>query len=217
VAESLLRLGIPADKVRVINNGIHDAAGAHSTARVTGREPRIGIVGQVTPWKGHQDLLDAFAEVAKRFPRSELAIFGRGTQTFEDELKRRAQALGIADRIAWKGFVANPEDIYSQIDICVAPSRFDEPFGLVAVEAALFGLPVVATRRGGLPEIIADGETGMLCEAAAPDQLAATLLRLCDDEGLRQRLGYAARERALRHFGSRLFIDTFNLALSRDL
>jgi glycosyltransferase involved in cell wall biosynthesis len=217
VAGSLLRLGIPAQKVRVIHNGRPDAAGERARGRVVSREPRIGIVGQVTPWKGHEDLLDAFADVTTAFPRSELVIFGRGAETFEDELKRRAQLLGIADRIVWKGFVANPADVYSQMDICVVPSRFAEPFGLVAVEAALFGLPVVATRRGGLPEIVTDGETGLLCEAAAPAQLATKLLELCGDAGLCQRLGFAARERAIRHFGSRLFIDAFNLALSREL
>jgi glycosyltransferase involved in cell wall biosynthesis len=217
VAESLLRLGIPADKIRVIHNGIPDAAGERSGARVVSSAPRIGIVGQVTRWKGHDDLLDAFAEVTKPFPCSTLVIFGRGTETFENELKRRAQVLGIADRVVWKGFVPNLADVYPQMDICVVPSRFAEPFGLVAVEAALFGRPVVATRRGGLPEIVIDRETGLLCEAAAPEQIATKLLELCGDADLCRRLGSAARERALLHFGSKLFIDRFNLVLSRDL
>ena len=80
------------------------------------------------------------------------------------------------------------------------PSRFEEPFGLVAAEAGWVGLPVVVTRRGGLPEIVVDGETGFLIESARPDQLAERLRRLIESPHLRRTMGEAAKRRAQEKF-----------------
>jgi glycosyltransferase involved in cell wall biosynthesis len=170
---------------------------------------RIGIIGQVGSWKGHDDMLEAFALVARSHPAGELHVFGRGSDDYERRLKHRAEALGVGSRITWHGFVSDRATIFQSIDICAVPSRCEESFGLVAAEAGFFGLPVVASRRGGLPEIVEDGVTGFLVEAGQPAELAARVRMLFDDEPLRQLMGQQARARVAARFGHERLIDDF--------
>jgi glycogen(starch) synthase len=82
----------------------------------------------------------------------------------------------------------------------VVPSRWQEPFGLVALQGSQVGRPVVATRTGGLPEVIADGETGLIVEPDDPEALLRAMLKLAEDHELAVRLGSAGRRRALEYF-----------------
>lgn len=209
VRESLLRIGIAGDKIHVIHNGLTDPAADLQTSTKTRTGLRIGIVGQVGPWKGHHDLLEAFALIAEKHPLTELHVFGTGDPGFVDELKRRAGQLELSSRLIWHGFVAERKEIYSHMDICVVPSRSADPLPTTAIEAAFFGLPVVATRRGGLPEIIDDLKTGFLVEAGDPQGLAARLDALLADDELRRRMGTAARQRAETHFNRERFVGEF--------
>lgn len=209
VAESLRRIGIPESKIHVIHNGLSDPSAGLLELPVRGDAVNIGIVGQVGAWKGHEDLVEAFALIAGRHPKAVLHIFGPDDREFAVHLKQRAAALGIAARLVWHGFVGDRAKIYSAMDICVMPSRFHEPFGLIAVEAAFFGLPVVATRRGGLPEIIEDGVTGYLVEAERPRELAQRLGELLNSAELREKMGAAARKRAREHFSRERFVADF--------
>lgn len=209
VRESLLRIGIAGDKIHVIHNGLTDPAADLQTSTKTRTGLRIGIVGQVGPWKGHHDLLEAFALIAEKHPLTELHVFGTGDPGFVDELKRRAGQLELSSRLIWHGFVAERKEIYSHMDICVVPSRSADPLPTTAIEAAFFGLPVVATRRGGLPEIIDDLKTGFLVEAGDPQGLAARLDALLADDELRRRMGAAARQRAETHFNRERFVGEF--------
>src|SRR5207248_3406550 len=116
-------------------------------------------------WKGHENLIEAFQTVIQRCPDAQLHIFGKGAAEFEAELRSRARNLGMQASVFWRGFVEDRDTIYSDLTLLVIPSRFEEPFGLTAVEASFHAVPVVAARRGGLPEIIEDGVTGFLFEA----------------------------------------------------
>jgi glycosyltransferase involved in cell wall biosynthesis len=208
-SNGLSRIGIAGAKISVIRNGLGDpAAGtpARSSASAGGD---IGIVGQVGAWKGHDDLFEAFALIADRHRHARLHIFGADGGENARRLVARAEEVGVARRIVWHGFVAARSNIYPLIDICVIPSRVDESFGLTALEAAFFGLPAIATRKGGLPEIVVDGETGFIVDAQSPAQLADRLDRLLADPQLRRRMGAAARARAQRHFSRERFISDF--------
>lgn len=209
VAESLRQIGIPEEKIHVIHNGLTDPSVKMTARSVRGNGVNIGIVGQVGAWKGHEDLVEAFALVAGRHPEARLHIFGPDEREFADYLKQRAASLGIAAHLVWHGFVSDRAKIYSEMDICVVPSRFHEPFGLIVVEAAFFGLPVIATRRGGLPEIIEDGVTGYLVEAERPPELAQRLEELLRSAALRETMGVAARLRARQHFSRERFVGDF--------
>jgi glycosyltransferase involved in cell wall biosynthesis len=98
--------------------------------------------------------------------------------------------------------------------VCAIPSKAEESFGLVALEAGFFGLPSVVTCRGGLPEIIEDELNGLVVEAERPGELAAALSRLIEDPPLRQRLGANARRRAVEHFGRDRFLNEFIAVLN---
>ncbi|HRH96210.1 MAG TPA: glycosyltransferase family 4 protein, partial [Prosthecobacter sp.] len=172
---------------------------------------RIGIVGQVEEWKGHHNLLAAFARVAGQGPRAEIHVYGSGSASYMELLKRQAEELGLGDWVVWHGFVQDRRQIYQELDFCVVPvpAGANEALPTVAIEAGFFGLPVIASRRGGLVEILEDGVTGFLVEAGDLDQLAERLQQLIRDSGLRERLGQAARLRVEAHFSRKRFVVDF--------
>jgi glycosyltransferase involved in cell wall biosynthesis len=207
VAESVKKLGIDEDKIRVVHNGVTRPI---SEPRVEESAVfRIGIVGQVGVWKGHDDLIEAFALVHGKHPTSELHIFGRGDGTYTKQLKHKSVGLGIADSIKWHGFIKDTQEIYSRLDICVVPSRSQDPLPTVAIEAGFSGLPVIATRSGGLPEIVEHEINGLLVEAGRPLEIADALCRLIEDRHLRLNLSNNAICCALQRFGSERFVTEF--------
>jgi glycosyltransferase involved in cell wall biosynthesis len=198
VRQRLLQFGVRAEKALLVHNGV--AWANENGRRRSPRPTRIGIVGQVGDWKGHDDLMEALRILGQDRLDFACSVFGTGDAGYLRSLRAKCASLGLADHVDFRGFVSDPEEIYGAMDICVVPSRFAEPFGLVAAEAGLRGIPVIATRQGGLPEIIKDGETGYLVEPSAPSEIADRIKRLIGDESLRDRLGAAARERVLMHF-----------------
>jgi glycosyltransferase involved in cell wall biosynthesis len=213
LGKRLLALGVAQDRIAVIHNGI--APLEPSVGTPTGASVTVGIVGQVGEWKGHEDLFEAIGILKAEGCSLRCAIFGTGSPEYLQRLRSMADALGISSALHWHGFVQRAEDIYSAIDICVVPSRFEEPFGLVAAEAGACGLPVIATRRGGLAEIVQDSETGFLVSENAPRELASRLRRLVDDSQLRTRLGAKARERVLANFSEQVMIDRIEALCQR--
>jgi glycosyltransferase involved in cell wall biosynthesis len=207
VAGSLRQLGVDEKKIRVIRNGVTDPGSTNSIPKLA--VFRIGIVGQVEPWKGHEDLLDAFAVVHQKYACCELHVFGRGDATYRQELERKSLGLGIASYVKWHNFVSDRRDIYSNLDLCVVPSRSQEPLGLSAIEAGFSGLPVIATRRGGLPEVVEHETNGLLVEAQQPAELADAIGRLINDPQLRHRLAINARRCATERFGRESFLNGF--------
>ncbi len=216
VARSLADIGIAAHKIRVIYNGIKVTIPAGAQAAGGQNRFRLGIVGQVASWKGHEDLLEAFAMVAQSHPSAELHVFGRGTEEYESFLKRKAESLGIARSVLWRGYVAERAAIYRELDVCAVPSRSSDPLPTSAIEAAFFGLPVVASHRGGLPEIIADGVTGFLVPPGKPDELAGKINVLIEEPDTRREMGGRARKLAEERFGSGRFLDDFVAILEKD-
>jgi len=216
VAQSLVDLGMPRTKVAHVLNGIAEvhpsdklkplAAGRHDPLR-------IGIIGQVGQWKGHDLLVDALQLLKSRGDRFVCRIFGDGDPIYSAALKDKIIGSGLSYEMEWKGFVIDKNSIYSSIDLCVVPSRALEPFGMVAAEASLHGIPVIATRRGGLPEVIVDQETGYLVDASA-EQLAEKLELLMRSENLRTTMGNAAREHALKNLTSRRMVQQFEELLT---
>jgi glycosyltransferase involved in cell wall biosynthesis len=207
VAGSLRQLGVDEEKIRVIRNGVTDPGSTNSIPKLA--VFRIGIVGQVGPWKGHEDLLDAFAVVHQKYACCELHVFGRGDATYRQELERKSLWLGIASYVKWHNFVSDRRDIYSNLDLCVVPSRSQDPLPTSAIEAGFSGIPVIATRRGGLPEVVEHETNGLLVEAEQPAELADAICRLINDLKLRQRLASNARRCATERFGREPFLKEF--------
>lgn len=178
----LVELGVSAHLIKVVHPAVSGALAATSPPSAPRRGPhgplRIGIVGQVIPRKGHQDLIDALAAVPCRDMAWTLEVYGKGDEAYTHELHARCRRHGLQDRVTWHGFTAERESIYAQLDLVVVPTRDEEDFGLVAAEPALWGLPVLASRCGGLPEVVLDERTGLLFEPGNVASLAACLARL---------------------------------------
>jgi glycosyltransferase involved in cell wall biosynthesis len=208
VARSLRQLGIDEAKIRVIYNGITDTASRNSIPQC-GAAFRIGIVGQVGEWKGHDDLLDAFAVVHQKHESCELHVFGKSESAYRGALERKSIGLGVGNWVKWHDFVRDRQEIYSNLDLCVVPSRSQEPLGLSAIEAGFSGLPVIATRQGGLPEVIEHETNGLLVNAQQPAELADAMCRVINDPLLRQHLAGNARRCATERFGRERFLAEF--------
>jgi glycosyltransferase involved in cell wall biosynthesis len=176
VAQSLRDLGVMEGKISSVLNGVEtDAITCRRVSnKVSGRnrQLRIGIVGQVAAWKGHEDLIDSLRILVDNGYSFTCRIYGTGDPEFAAKLRSRIETHQLTDMVEWMGYVDEADAIYGNIDVCVVPSRFPEPFGMVAAEAGLHGLPVVASRRGGLPEIVINDQTGYLVDAESPEQLA---------------------------------------------
>src|SRR6266404_5903098 len=127
VADSLRKIGIAEKKIHVVYNGITDPALDAAQVKCQGEKLIVGIVGQIGAWKGHDDLLDAFALVSRSLLAAQLHIFGKGSSDYEQHLREKAASLGIAEKIFWRGFIPDRLDIYCDMDVCVVSSRFEEP------------------------------------------------------------------------------------------
>lgn len=197
------RLGARAD--RVIPHGIPDVRGSYpSPPRTAGAPPRILFAGVLCESKGVGVLLEAAVRLQARGVDFELDLMGRfGSPEFEawtkdflarKQLDARVRLLGVltgADK--WRA--------YAEADLFCLPSFFEsESFGLVALEAMQFGLPVVATRWRGLPSLVADGESGRLVPIRDDGALADALTDLLRDADLRRRMGERGRARFERDF-----------------
>ncbi len=163
------------------------------------------FVGRLIAQKGCADLLTATAEIARAQPDIRLLIAGDGPE--RDALEALTRHLGIETQVEFLGWI--PRDqlvaLYQAADIFVAAPASGaggevEAFGLVFVEAGLAGLPCVATRSGGIADIVLDGETGLLVDENAPEALAAAIILLIRDPVRATRMGAAGRERAEAHF-----------------
>lgn len=213
IRDRLVDQGVPPEKAITIHNGVEVVSEDELSRSSSRTPPTIGIVGQVGEWKGHEDLIEALRILREQGLEMRGLVIGEGDEAYERTLRQRAARCGMEDRIEWRGFVDETNDIYRDIDVCAVPSRFREPFGLVAAEAGVRRIPVVATRRGGLPEIVVDGETGYLVESENPSELADRLGRLLDAPEKRRSMGRRARERVLRHFTRERMVDEFERLL----
>lgn len=211
VRNALVQLGVPPGQVAVVHNGLQDLALPDGQKQGLPGHVRIGIVGQVEEWKGHHDLFSAFAAISPQAPGAQIHVYGTGSSPYRERLRQQAARLGIEGKVFWRGFVLDRSQIYRELDLCVVPvpAGANEALPTVAIEAGFFGLPVVASRRGGLTEIIEDGVTGRLIEPGDVDGLARGLQELVIDGALRERLGSAGRLRVKAHFGQERFVADF--------
>jgi glycosyltransferase involved in cell wall biosynthesis len=198
---------MPAERTHRVWNSL-ERMGPEPRARIDLRarfgleEDRLVVVCacRATAAKGVVHLLRAFDRVdpgiGARLPV--LIYFGDGPDL--EQLKRVGSELGARDRVIFAGYRDDAAALSGGADVCVVPSVWAEAFGLAALEPMASGVPVIASRVGGIPEIVVDGETGVLVTAGDEAALATALGRLLSDAGERQRLGQAGATRARRHF-----------------
>jgi glycosyltransferase involved in cell wall biosynthesis len=197
----LERAGLPRKKLVTIRYGLDDPPQAPSERTpeqlgIPRDAPLVLAIGRLIAQKDHATLLRAFARVHADVPDARLAVLGWGP--LEAETRALADELGVGGATVIAGRV-EPRDWLTRADVFAHTSRW-EGFGIVLLEAMLSSLPVVATRVSAVPEIVVDGETGLLADPGDADAVAAALASLLADAERRRALGSAGRERARTEF-----------------
>ncbi len=166
-------------------------------------QPLIGLVGRISPWKGQDIFLRAAAQVGQKFPGARFQIIGAplfGEEDYEREVRALCTELKLDGRVEWTGFRRDVPQLVANLDLLVHASKTGEPFGQVVVEAMMAGKPVVATNGGGIPEIVLDGETGILVPMNDADSMARAILEVLDDPQRARKMGERGQKRAREHF-----------------
>lgn len=199
--ELMKKYGFDPARLRLIHNGIAEpgcSAALPAVSLPAGFSDdvfRIGAIARLEAGKGIEYLVRAMAKL-KDEPIVCLII---GDGSLRSDLADLARSLGVADCVHFAGYIPNASAHIRSVDVLAVPT-LAEAFGLVCVEAMARGKPVVASRVGGIPEIVVHGETGILVPPADESALADAILLLSRDEDLRRRLGMAGRERYVSHF-----------------
>ncbi len=191
------RYGLPAARLTVVPNGVDtDFFQPGRNGRKEG-PPVVLSVARLVPDKDHDTLLAAFSRVAAQYPGAELWLVGNGPR--REVLEQKARDLGLAGQVKFLPATDDIRQMYRQGDI-FALSSVNEALPNVILEAMAAGLPVVATRVGGLPEAVVPEETGLLVDPRDIEGMAASLSRLLSAPETRRSLGRRGRERVLAQF-----------------
>jgi glycosyltransferase involved in cell wall biosynthesis len=197
----------PREKVQTILNGIDFERVRPSGSDARGRVRRefgaenehlLLIVARLHPEKGHHYLFQALPEISHRASKP-VRLLVAGAGSFEEIYREEVRAIGCDDIVTFLGFRRDSPDLIAAADLLVLPS-LAEAFGLVLTEALYLGTAVVATKVGGIPEIIDDGVDGVLIPPADRDALACAILELLENPQKRQSLAGAGREKVLTKF-----------------
>jgi glycosyltransferase involved in cell wall biosynthesis len=216
VATDLRGVCGPALRVEVVHNAVDlerftprgPRAPLHELAGMTAPQPGtidVGLVATMGLWKGHEVFLRALALLPPELPVRGYVVGGRiyattGSEVDPDLLRRTAAELGLAGRVGFTGFVDDAPAALRALDVVVHASTQPEPFGLVIAEAMACARPVVVSAAGGAGEIVADAAAALAVPPGDAEALAAAILRLAEDGGLRAALAAAGREKAEREF-----------------
>jgi len=209
---------IPEDKIKLIYNGIEIADRIEPDFSLRkkydlGEEEHILInVGRLASEKGHDLLLEAVKELNREMKNWKLLIVGEGPE--RDNIIRQVKKYELDDRVILTGFVDNVNDYLVQADLMVHSARI-EGFGLVLAEAMAAGLPVVAAAASNIPEIIRDGEVGLLAEKENPEELAEKIKFLLENNSLRAEYGSKGREFVKENFSISRMISEYEELINK--
>jgi glycosyltransferase involved in cell wall biosynthesis len=205
IADVLAAGGVDEGRVRVVYEGVPDRP-----AQPGGREllaslgvpkdaPVIGNVAALTDHKDHATLIEAMAVLPESARAARLVIFGEGE--LRAALEARTRSRGVAERVIFAGFRGDLDRLFPAFDVFCLSSHH-EGLGTSLLDAMNFGVPVVATRAGGIPEAVEDGVTGRLVPPQAPGALADELAEVLADREQARQLGRAGRLRYEGHFST---------------
>ena len=203
--------GIPAEKVMTIPTGIDlsvfDAEGIRGDLRhdlrIPEKTPVFGTVSVFRRLKGHQVLLEATPEILRAIPEARLLLAGEGPQ--EKNIRKKIEELGIGNSVLMPGFREDVPRVLNTMDVFVFPS-LQEALGTAILEALAMRRAVVASRVGGIPEIIEDGKTGFLIGPENPSAIAEKVIHLLKNSELRRQMGDRGRRFVEAHYDQRLMV-----------
>ncbi|AIE86450.1 glycosyl transferase family protein [Fimbriimonas ginsengisoli Gsoil 348] len=204
VKDHLVEQGVREEKITVVYNGLEmeepslDRDAARTRLGLSPDAIVLGTIARVTPAKGIDDALRAVAIMAPKIPRLRYLVVGDGDGL--PACRKLAQDLQISDRVTFLGYRTDIANCLDTMDMFLFPSH-KEAMGIALVEAMWAGLPTVATRIGGIPEVITP-QCGILVPSHNPEAVAKATMELLDDDALRDRMGAAAGHRARTVFSS---------------
>jgi glycosyltransferase involved in cell wall biosynthesis len=210
VKDWLVKDGYDGEKITVIENGVDlsrfnqhiDCARVRRELGIPPDAPLVVVVSRLNRQKGLEQFLEAAAIVHRQLPRAQFLLVGEASpfaRTYQDELKELARRLQIAPRVLFTGLRRDVPALLACADVAVMPS-LNEALSNSLLESMAAGAPVVATRVGGTPEVVIDGETGLLVPPADAVSLASSIAHLLATPALAQRLGQAARRLITERF-----------------
>jgi glycosyltransferase involved in cell wall biosynthesis len=218
VKESLIRRrGIPEEKIQVIYYGV-DLEQFHPNGRdsvlakrreinVRPEEFLIGIVARLEPWKGHRYFIEAFAEVAPRFPHARVILIGDGS--LRSELESMTRQKKLQERISFLGVRNDVAQLVNCLDLFVLPSLPGEGLPNVLLEAMACGKPVIATQVGGVPELVYNNQNGYLAPPGNAKALSETLAQALSNRARLQQLALAGKAAVEKSFSLNQQIAAF--------
>ncbi|MCM8783134.1 MAG: glycosyltransferase [Candidatus Omnitrophica bacterium] len=189
---------VPYERIRIIPRGVNMEKFRYIPYSKKSKTPYyIGMIGRLTPWKGHPYFLRAMARVARVFPHVRILIVGdaHNKKRYEEELKILSKRLGLDNITEFIPSLRDVSTIMERLNLLVHASIEPEPFGRVIIEAQASGVPVVATRLGGPVEIIEDEKTGLLVAPLDPEDMAKAVIRIMQDEDLALRISESSYEK----------------------
>lgn len=194
VRDFLIDKGFAPEQVHLVYLGVRDLGLAAPVldGPISAERPLVlGMLARIEPVKGHDLALEAVRLLQDRLD-VRLIVIGPDTTEWARQMKARTCDLGLQDRVAFVGTVADLSGVFDGIDVMLAPSR-REALNLSLIEAAAAGRPSIGARIGGIPEVVEDGCSGLLVPPEDATSLSAAILRLGRDDALRVRMGQAAR------------------------
>ena len=212
VADSVIASGIGPQRVAVVHDGVEVPSAATIETRrvararwgITDHDLLIGCVGYLLPEKGQETLLRALPRIRARFPNCRAILAGDGPCRVK--LQSLAREVGIVDAVIFAGFLEDVEAVYKALDLFVFPS-LAEPLGSSLLTAMAHGLPVVAVASGGVPEMIENGENGILVDSPDAAKVAASACQMLGDRDAAACMAQAARETVERRFSAQLLAE----------
>jgi len=221
VMEELRNARVPESKLRLVHSAV-DAKACQPTWSLEQFRDAFGLgdrqlavvcAAQFIPRKGHRNLLDAWAEVVSACPDARLLLFGQGPEL--EPLQQDMKDSVHGSTVHFAGFRADLRQFLGHADLLVHPAQ-REGLGVALLEAQAAGVPVLATRAGGIAEAVADGESGVLVEAGNFAALGKSMVRLLRDESLRHKLGEGGRKHVAENFAPEVMVAG-NLDVYREL
>ncbi|MFO8030431.1 MAG: glycosyltransferase family 4 protein, partial [Cyclonatronaceae bacterium] len=224
----------PSPRIEVIYNGIDEpgvagmgknasemaaqetTAPKRYTPKRNSQDIRIVMAGGISKVKNFEDAIAATGRMKEMGYPVRLEIFGEGSASYVKKLEKEIINSGMEDQIEMMGYREDMGAVFSQSDLLLITSRM-ETFGRVAVEAMLAGCPVISSDAGALPEIVRDGETGLMYPTGDVDQLVQQICRLLESPGLRKSLIHNARGFARTNYSTGPFVDQIHAVLQNLL
>jgi N-acetyl-alpha-D-glucosaminyl L-malate synthase BshA len=205
-------------RIEVIPNFVDGRRFTRQTPRArrwgTNGDPLLVHVSNFRPVKRLVDVVAIFERICAEVPAARLLLVGEGPD--RGGVEERCRRSAAAERIAFAGPVVEVEDVLAEADLLLLPSE-TESFGLAALEALASEVPVVASRTGGLPEVVEDGVHGLLFPVGDIEAMASGAAALLRDETRRRAMGRAARSRALERFGRDETVALYRALFARTI